>query len=104
MYAIRSYYALILLDDIPLNTSDGGSVNWNMIVKENIESIEVMKGCSSPKYGSNAIGGTINIVSKKPSEPVEGFAKASYGTYNTLSETGLISGNINSGDNRNNFV
>ena len=57
---------LIVYDGMPLNKSDGGSVNWNIIDKDNIGKIEIIKGPGSALYGSNAMGGIINIMSKPP--------------------------------------
>lgn len=74
---------LVLYDGIPLNTSDEGSVNWNSLQMENIARIEVFKGPGSSLYGNNAMGGVINIISKKPSETFSLRTSASYGTLNT---------------------
>ncbi|MBE0646510.1 MAG: TonB-dependent receptor [Bacteroidales bacterium] len=79
-----SYRALILLDGVPLNKTDGGGINWNRLIPDNIERIEVLKGPVSAVYGSNAMSGVINIISEKPSSPFEGKVKAFYGTYQTF--------------------
>lgn len=83
-----SYRALILLDGVPLNKTDGGGINWNRLIPDNIERIEVLKGPVSSVYGSNAMSGVINIISEQPSRPLEGEVKAFYGTYETFG--GLI--------------
>jgi outer membrane receptor protein involved in Fe transport len=83
---------LVLLDGVPVNKSDGGSVNWNLISTGDIEKIEVMKGPGSSLYGGNAMGGIINIVSKKPTKKLEGNLTTSYGTYNTRGIKGSIGG------------
>jgi len=57
---------LVLLDGIPLNKSDEGSVNWNMINKDDIDQIKIIKGPGPAKYGSGAMGGVIELTSKKP--------------------------------------
>jgi vitamin B12 transporter len=50
-----------------------------------IERIEILTGSQSTLYGSNAVAGVINIITKKPeSNQTEGNALLSYGTYNTL--------------------
>lgn len=83
---------LILLDGIPINKSDGGSVNWNMINKENIDAIKITKGPGSAKHGSNAMGGVIDIITKLPNKKLSGNFTANYGTYNTSSGQGNLSG------------
>ncbi|PLX13578.1 MAG: hypothetical protein C0594_01085 [Marinilabiliales bacterium] len=77
---------LIVLDGIPMNKSDGGSVNWNLFNMETIEAVKIIKGPASARYGSNAMGGVIEVISKKPTEKFSGNAYASYGTYNTMAE------------------
>ncbi|NVO03138.1 MAG: TonB-dependent receptor [Bacteroidetes bacterium] len=83
---------LITLDGVPLNKSDEGSVNWNMINKNNIESISVIKGPGPAMYGSGAMGGVINIVSKKPTKKLQGSLLSDYGTYNTIGSNLNVSG------------
>lgn len=74
---------LVLFDGIPINTSDEGSVNWNSIHMDNIQRIEVFKGPGSSLYGNNAMGGVINIISKKPLSPFSVNASGTYGSLNT---------------------
>lgn len=74
---------LVLYDGVPINSSDGGSVNWNSIHIDNVERIEIFKGPGSSLYGNNAMGGVINIISKKATKPLNINASSSYGTYNT---------------------
>lgn len=74
---------LVLLDGIPVNKADGGSVNWNLISSGDVERIEVVKGPGSALYGGNAMGGIINVISRKPTKRFQGNFTAEYGTYNT---------------------
>ena len=85
---------LILLDGIPLNKADEGSVNWNMINKNNIESIKVIKGPGPAQYGSGAMGGVIDMTSRKPAQKFSGQAIVGYGTYNTFDANIDLSGMI----------
>lgn len=75
---------LILIDGIPMNKTDGGSINWNRIDPENVEKIEVIKGPVSALYGSNGMSGVVNIITKEPSKLNGGDVSVSYGTYNTV--------------------
>ncbi len=89
---------LILLDGVPLNKTAGGTVNWHLITPEEIERIEVVKGPGSALYGNNAMGGVINIITKKPNKKLEGSASLGYGSYNTIrSQFGLSGNNIKNG-------
>jgi iron complex outermembrane receptor protein len=75
---------LVLVNGVPVNTSDEGGVNWNRINQFDIDRIEVFKGPGSSLYGNNAMGGVINIITKKPSKPQDIYGAVSYGTFNTL--------------------
>lgn len=85
---------LVILDGVPQNKADQGTVNWNKIDKNNIESIKIIKGPGSAKYGSGAMGGIIEITSKKPEKKLEGSTTVEYGTYNTKSVNANLGGRI----------
>ncbi len=57
---------LILLDGQPIQDASSGKVNWRIPFVEDIERIEVVPGAFSSLYGSNAIGGVINVITKQP--------------------------------------
>lgn len=83
---------LVLVDDIPVNKSDQGTVNWHLINRENVDQIKVIKGPASALYGSNAMGGTINIKTRFPDRTISGSATLEYGTFNTFNGRYFISG------------
>ena len=56
---------LTAIDGVPIYTGDTGEIIWEMIPISNIERIEIIKGPASSLYGSTAIGGVINVISKK---------------------------------------
>jgi outer membrane receptor protein involved in Fe transport len=56
--------ALVLYDGVPLNSPFGGWVYWNRLPRVSVESVEVFNGGASDLYGSGALGGVINIVSR----------------------------------------
>jgi iron complex outermembrane receptor protein len=89
-----SYRSLILLDGVPLNKADGGGINWNRIIPENIGRIEVLKGPVSAVYGSNAMSGVINLITPQPDSLFSCEAKVAYGTYNTFSGFLKVGGNM----------
>jgi iron complex outermembrane recepter protein len=95
---------LVLLDDIPVNKADEGTVNWHLINKDNIDQIKVIKGPGSVIYGSNAMGGIINIKSRIPDKAISGTATIEYGTYNTFGGRYFLTGKIKKGDKGKGFL
>jgi iron complex outermembrane receptor protein len=83
---------LVVVDGSPVNKSDAGSVDWSMIDKDNISTVEVIKGPGSVIFGSNAMGGIINITTRKPKEAFNASISSSYGTYNTYDSKLRLSG------------
>ena len=75
---------LVLVDGIPFNEIYSGEVYWNAISLEHIERIEVSPGALSTLYGPGAMGGVINIITKKP-EKVENEVDVEYGSFVTKS-------------------
>ncbi|MFZ5518277.1 MAG: TonB-dependent receptor [Candidatus Zhuqueibacterota bacterium] len=59
---------LLLLDGVPVMTSDTGQFNWDLLPVLDIEQIEVVKGAGSALWGTAALGGVINIITKSPNE------------------------------------
>ncbi len=75
---------LILVDGVPMNDGFGGSVNWSLIPKESVERIEIVRGPMSALYGSGAMGGVINIITKTPEKASETMVVGGYGSYDTF--------------------
>ena len=85
---------LVLMDGVPINTSDNGTVNWNAIHPDNVARVEVLLGGAAAMYGSNAIGGVINIVTKQASAPFRANASLMYGSMNTWRSDVLLSAKL----------
>lgn len=87
---------LVLIDDRRMNLAGDGlhSANW-MPPMEAIERVEVIKGASSAMYGSDAVGGVINVILKSGGEQKSSF-KMGYGSFGTQDYT-LSTGGKNKG-------
>ena len=55
---------LLLIDGIPLLSGDTGGANWESIPMADIDHVEVVKSAGSALYGSNALGGVIDVITK----------------------------------------
>lgn len=74
--------AVVLLDGIPLNDPFGGWGNWGRIPRESVSRIEVLRGGASNLYGSDAMGGVVQIITRQSVKPVLSV-EASYGNQQT---------------------
>lgn len=61
--------ALVLEDGFPLVDAFGGWVYWDRIPREEISSVEVFRGGASNLYGSDALGGVIQFITRQPERP-----------------------------------
>lgn len=72
---------LLLFDGIPLNTGDTGDIIWQIIPLYEIERVEIVKTAGSALYGSQALGGVINVISKEFSSTPLTYIKTMGGFY-----------------------
>ena len=68
MNGLGNSYILVLIDGRRLHGDNGGENDLSLIDPNNIEKIEIVKGASSALYGSDAIAGVINIITRKHRE------------------------------------
>ncbi len=88
---------LILVDGFAVNNSSSidGSYDLNAFPLDQIERIEILKGSGSTLYGSDAVAGVINIITKHPKQQgLKANLQASGGTYNTFNESASLNGRI----------
>ena len=64
-------YILFMIDGSRISGENFGNLDFNMLDISNVERIEVVEGGMSSLYGSNAIGGVVNIITKQNNEPFE---------------------------------
>ena len=82
-------YTMIMIDGQPLiGRNSVGILDLSRITVANIERIEIIKGTSSAMYGSDALAGVVNIITKgQQGHGTQGIASLRYGTYNTMDAT-----------------
>jgi outer membrane receptor for ferrienterochelin and colicins len=86
LQGIDAQYMLILVDGERLAGETYGDVDYSRINMADVERIEVVKGASSTLYGSNALGGVVNIITKNPVKELSASASARISRYNTQNQ------------------
>ncbi|MGC4232654.1 MAG: TonB-dependent receptor [Niabella sp.] len=87
MQGFGSDYVMILIDGQPMLGRNSGSFDLSRISVANIERIEIIKGASSCLYGSEALGGAINIITRHGAVRPQGLASLTYGSLNITDAT-----------------
>lgn len=84
MQGLSSDYILILLDGEPLIGRTAGTFDLDRISVANIERIEILRGPSSSLYGSEAMAGVVNIITKSSKQGIRATLQSRYRTHGTL--------------------
>jgi vitamin B12 transporter len=85
---------LVLIDGIRVNdpASTGSEFDFSVFSLGNVERIEVLRGPQSGLYGSDAVGGVINIIMRKGEGEPRAVVEAEAGSYNTFAQRAFASG------------
>ena len=94
MRGANSYHTKVLIDGIPVNdpSAPNRGFDFSLLSVDNIQQIEVLRGPQSTLWGSDAIGGVINIVTKRGEGPMQATARFEGGSFGTSRESLGISG------------
>ncbi len=87
IHGIDSRQSLILLDGFPVVGARGvksGILNMNRQSTNRLDRVEIVKGAASALYGSDAIGGVINMITREPRERFDANVTASTGTFGAV--------------------
>ncbi|MBR6269406.1 MAG: TonB-dependent receptor [Bacteroidales bacterium] len=104
MNGLGNSYILILIDGKRIHGDVGGENDLALIDPNNIEKIEIVKGASSALYGSDAIAGVINIITRKHrSEGILLENTTRYGSYNDIRQHNAIGLNFGKVSSLTNF-
>ncbi|HZK79574.1 MAG TPA: TonB-dependent receptor, partial [Humisphaera sp.] len=94
MRGANSDHTLVLIDGIEANdpSSPSRAFDFSTLTVDDIDRIEVLRGPQSTLWGSNAIGGVINVITKRGQGPLSGYISAEDGSFNTFRESVGFSG------------
>ncbi|TFL15063.1 TonB-dependent receptor [Pusillimonas caeni] len=80
---------LILIDGRP-----SGSTSFTTLSPESIERVEVLKGPASSLYGASAMGGVVNIITRRSTGPIGGSVSLGYGSFDTRQADVALGGSL----------
>jgi len=78
--------ALFLLDGHPVLSADGGEIDFDAVPLLDVDRVEVVKGAYSALYGSNALGGVVNVITSPIAPDPQTIIDAHYGVYDPPSQ------------------
>lgn len=91
---------LVLVDGIEVNNPTDGAFDFSNLSAYDIERIEVIRGPMSGIYGSNAVGGVINITTSGGRGPLTFSARGEGGSFNTSG----VAGSVSAGNDKGHFA
>ena len=72
---------LVLLDGVPALGGDTGNVRWDTLPAEVVERVEIVKGAASSLYGSSAMGGVVNVLTRSAHRGPSTYARLRIGSW-----------------------
>lgn len=87
-----SNQVLVLIDGIKFNSPSTGSADLSSLLTTDIERIEIIKGPQSTLYGSEAMAGVVNIITKKGAGKLKADLSVEGGSFTTVKTAGSVSG------------
>jgi vitamin B12 transporter len=88
----NSDQVLVIIDGAIMNSATLGNFNFANLTTDNIERIEILRGAQSMLWGADAMGGVINITTKKGAGAPSASAFVEYGSFSSIREGGQVSG------------
>lgn len=85
-------HTLVLIDGVEANTATEGEFDFSNLLAEDIERIEVIRGPQSGLYGSGALAGVINIITKPGRGPLSLRASGEGGSFNSRGAVATLAG------------
>lgn len=87
-------HTLILIDGDRILGQKDGVTDLSRINLDQVERVEIVRGAASALYGADALGGVINIITRKTEKALNTYAEAGYGTDEAREATARIAGGV----------
>jgi vitamin B12 transporter len=96
MRGTNSNHTKVLVDGIDVSdpSNSTASFDFSQFLTQDIERVEVLRGPQSGLYGSDAIGGVINVITKSGQGPAQFQASAEGGSFETFNQTAGVRGSV----------
>lgn len=88
MQGLSSDQVLVLIDGLPIAASTNSTVDLAQYLLSDVERVEVVKGAASAQYGSAAMGGVVNVITRAPRAGLRGAAGVGVGTRGRQNHSG----------------
>lgn len=72
---------LMLVDGVPANEGDRGGIDWDLVPVDQVDRVEVVKGAGSALYGSAALGGVVNVITRDPAAGLHARLRVTGGAF-----------------------
>jgi len=93
----NSGHTLVLIDGVRVGSATLGSFDWGNLSTADVERIEIVRGPQSSLYGADAMGGVIQIFTRKGKTGSQITAHVEAGSYSTVSASSTVSGGSDGG-------
>ena len=96
MRGTNSNHTKVLVDGIDVSdpSNPGGAFDFGQFLTQDIQKVEILRGPQSGLYGSDAVGGVINIITKSGSGPAQFNVGVEAGSFDTFNQTAALSGSL----------
>jgi vitamin B12 transporter len=96
MRGTNSNHTKVLVDGIDVSdpSSPSGTFDFGQFLTQDIQKVEILRGPQSGLYGSDAIGGVINVITKSGEGPAQFTAGAEAGSFDTFNQAAGVSGSL----------
>ncbi|MEE9332228.1 MAG: TonB-dependent receptor [Methylophilaceae bacterium] len=92
----NSSHTLVLIDGLRIQSATAGTTTLENLPLAQIDRIEILRGPATSLYGQDAIGGVVQIFTKKGKPGLQAYANIGYGTYDTKKSSAGVNGKVNS--------